>query len=150
MQEKLLKIKKPKKRIGRGIGSGKGKTSGRGHKGQLSRTSSGNIPRGFEGGQTPLKMRLPKKKGFRSVRNKKIAIKSTAINANFKTSKIELKDLVKKGLAQKDYRVKIILDEPIKTVKEFGEGIRVSKGVLASIKKSDKTGLCKSSEKFNK
>ncbi len=135
MQENLKKIKKTKKRIGRGMGSGTGKTSGRGHKGQLSRTSSGNIPRGFEGGQTPLKMRLPKKRGFRSIRNKNIAIKSSVINAGFKTAKLELKDLIKKGFATKKNNVKIILDEPLKIVKEFGEGVKASKGVLASIKK---------------
>jgi large subunit ribosomal protein L15 len=54
---------KNKKRIGRGIGSGKGKTSGRGTKGQNSRTGGGVRP-GFEGGQNPLAKRLPKKRGF--------------------------------------------------------------------------------------
>ena len=48
-----------RKRVGRGIGSGLGKTAGRGHKGQKSR-SGGNIRLGFEGGQMPLQMRLPK------------------------------------------------------------------------------------------
>ena len=50
---------KNRKRVGRGIGSGSGKTAGRGHKGQKSR-SGGNIRAGFEGGQMPLQMRLPK------------------------------------------------------------------------------------------
>ena len=50
---------KNRKRVGRGIGSGTGKTAGRGHKGQKSRTG-GNIRPGFEGGQMPLQMRLPK------------------------------------------------------------------------------------------
>jgi large subunit ribosomal protein L15 len=54
---------KRKKRIGRGIGSGHGKTAGRGHKGHGSR-SGGNTPPGYEGGQTPLQRRLPKR-GFR-------------------------------------------------------------------------------------
>lgn len=54
--------KKAKKRIGRGAGSGHGKTSGKGHKGQKAR-SGGNIPRGFEGGQMPLLRRIPKR-GF--------------------------------------------------------------------------------------
>jgi len=48
-----------RKRVGRGIGSGTGKTAGRGHKGQKSR-SGGNVRLGFEGGQMPLQMRLPK------------------------------------------------------------------------------------------
>ena len=55
---------KDAKRVGRGIGSGHGKTAGRGHKGQKSR-SGGSIKRGFEGGQMPLQRRLPKV-GFRS------------------------------------------------------------------------------------
>ena len=59
---------KSKKRLGRGIGSSKGKTSGRGHKGQKSR--SGVAIKSFEGGQMPLYRRLPKR-GFRSIKNKK-------------------------------------------------------------------------------
>ena len=57
---------KRRKRVGRGIGSGLGKTCGRGHKGQKSR-SGGSIRRGFEGGQQPLQMRLPKF-GFNSAK----------------------------------------------------------------------------------
>ena len=60
--------KKAKKRLGRGIGSSKGKTSGRGHKGQKSR--SGVAIKSFEGGQMPLYRRLPKR-GFNSFKNKK-------------------------------------------------------------------------------
>ena len=56
---------RPRKRVGRGPGSGQGKTAGRGHKGRLSR-SGGNSPPGYEGGQMPLQRRLPKR-GFRPV-----------------------------------------------------------------------------------
>ncbi len=66
-----LKIKKAKIRVGRGIGSGKGKTSGRGVKGQKSR--SGVAIKSFEGGQMPLYRRLPKR-GFNSISKTKIAI----------------------------------------------------------------------------
>ena len=62
------KALKTKKRLGRGIGSSKGKTSGRGHKGQKSR--SGVAIKSFEGGQMPLYRRLPKR-GFKSMANKK-------------------------------------------------------------------------------
>ena len=62
-----IKIKTLKKRLGRGIGSGKGKTSGRGHKGQKSR--SGVAIKSFEGGQMPLYRRLPKR-GFRQINKK--------------------------------------------------------------------------------
>jgi large subunit ribosomal protein L15 len=65
-----------RKRVGRGIGSGTGKTAGRGHKGQKSR-SGGNIRLGFEGGQMPLQMRLPKF-GF-----------SSRVNNNFKEVNIK-------------------------------------------------------------
>ena len=57
--------RKERVRVGRGIGSGLGKTAGRGHKGSFARTGKGKIKPGFEGGQMPLKTRLPKV-GFRS------------------------------------------------------------------------------------
>ena len=63
---------RPHKRVGRGPGSGNGKTAGRGHKGRLSR-SGGNTPPGYEGGQMPLQRRLPKR-GFRPVSRREYAI----------------------------------------------------------------------------
>lgn len=60
-----------RKRVGRGIGSGTGKTAGRGHKGQKSRTG-GKVQIGFEGGQMPIQRRLPKR-GFRSLMSKTMA-----------------------------------------------------------------------------
>ena len=65
------KVKTKKIRLGRGIGSGKGKTSGRGHKGQQAR--SGIAIKSFEGGQMPLYRRLPKR-GFNSIKKNNIAI----------------------------------------------------------------------------
>ena len=65
------KVKTKKIRLGRGIGSGKGKTSGRGHKGQKAR--SGIAIKSFEGGQMPLYRRLPKR-GFNSIKKNNIAI----------------------------------------------------------------------------
>ena len=67
----LTKINKKKTRVGRGIGSGKGKTSSRGHKGQKSR--SGVSIKSFEGGQMPLYRRLPKR-GFKSLNKNSTAI----------------------------------------------------------------------------
>lgn len=82
---KLHELKPPKgsrtraTRVGRGIGSGSGKTSGRGHKGQKSRSGSGIRP-GFEGGQMPLYRRLPKR-GFTNIFRKEIvAINVAALN----------------------------------------------------------------------
>ncbi len=62
-----------KKRVGRGIGSGHGKTSTRGHKGQKSRRGYGDLPAFFEGGQTPFIMRIPKR-GFKSPNKKEYEI----------------------------------------------------------------------------
>ncbi len=62
---KASKKQVTRRRVGRGIGSGLGKTSGRGHKGQKAR-SGGGVRRGFEGGQTPLYRRLPKR-GFKNI-----------------------------------------------------------------------------------
>lgn len=73
-------IKKNKKRVGRGTASGSGKTSGRGTKGQKSR-SGGNIRPGFEGGQMPLILRLPHKRGFKNIFAKKpLAVKTVWLN----------------------------------------------------------------------
>lgn len=62
-----------KKRVGRGTGSGHGKTAGKGHKGQKARAGGGVRP-GFEGGQTPLHRRLPQRRGFRNISRKEYAI----------------------------------------------------------------------------
>ena len=73
----LVKTNKKKIRVGRGIGSGKGKTSGRGHKGQKSRR--GVAIKSFEGGQMPLYRRLPKR-GFKSLNKQEVAILNLIIN----------------------------------------------------------------------
>lgn len=64
--------RKERTRVGRGIGSGLGKTAGRGHKGQYARTGKGKVRPGFEGGQMPLQRRLPKV-GFRSKQKVEVA-----------------------------------------------------------------------------
>ena len=93
------KLNKSKIRVGRGIGSGKGKTSGRGVKGQKSR--SGVAIKSFEGGQMPLYRRLPKR-GFNPIGKKRIAIlnldkiQSYIDKKNIKTSETLNSDLLKK------------------------------------------------------
>ena len=93
------KINKPKIRVGRGIGSGKGKTCGRGVKGQKSR--SGVAIKSFEGGQMPLYRRLPKR-GFNSVKKENIAIlnldkiQSHINKKNIKSGEIINSNLLKK------------------------------------------------------
>ncbi len=77
---------KAKKRVGRGIGSGLGKTSGRGHKGQNSRSGGGVRP-GFEGGQMPLARRLPKR-GFNNINKKQWAVVNIDTLNNFEDGAI--------------------------------------------------------------
>ena len=97
------KINKLKIRVGRGIGSGKGKTSGRGVKGQKSR--SGVAIKSFEGGQMPLYRRLPKR-GFKSFKKSNIAIinlsKIQSIYEKNKSSIIDLEFLKKIKVINKD------------------------------------------------
>ncbi len=105
-----IKIKtKKKKRLGRGIGSTKGKTSGRGHKGQKSR--SGVAIKSFEGGQMPLYRRLPKR-GFRTLKNKKNIAKINLSKIQeildkriyFSNGKVNLLSLQKVNLLNKKYK----------------------------------------------
>ena len=92
---------KERKRIGRGAGSGQGKTAGKGHKGQKARAGRGMRP-GFEGGQMPLQRRLPKR-GFNNIFRKEIAIVNVSdIDAAFDNGAVVTIDaLVEKGLVKK-------------------------------------------------
>ena len=88
------------KRKGRGIGSGNGKTAGRGHKGQWARSGGGVRP-GFEGGQMPLTRRLPKR-GFNNIFAKKYAeISLSDLNAFENGAEVTFAALVEKGMAKK-------------------------------------------------
>ncbi len=91
-----------KKRVGRGTGSGLGKTSGRGHKGQNSRSGGGVRP-GFEGGQTPLFKRLPKR-GFTNVSRKEYAVVNVEdLNIFEAGSVVTIESLRQEGLVKKIY-----------------------------------------------
>ena len=93
------KINKSKMRVGRGIGSGKGKTSGRGVKGQKSR--SGVAIKSFEGGQMPLYRRLPKR-GFNPISKKKIAVLNLdKIQYHIDKKNIKVNDLLNAELLKK-------------------------------------------------
>ena len=90
---------KTRKRVGRGIGSGLGKTSGRGHKGQKAR-SGGGVRRGFEGGQTPLYRRLPKR-GFTNIHaNNYTEVTLTMLNKS-KATDVTAESLVEEGIIGK-------------------------------------------------
>ena len=88
---------KNKKRIGRGIGSGMGKTAGRGTKGQKSR-SGGGVRLGFEGGQNPLTKRLPQLKGFKSRNPKNQVVSLNDLNGF--TGKVTKEKLFEKGIIE--------------------------------------------------
>ena len=92
---------KERKRIGRGAGSGQGKTAGKGHKGQKARAGRGMRP-GFEGGQMPLQRRVPKR-GFNNIFRTEMAIVNVAaLEANYEAGAVVTIDsLIEKGLVKK-------------------------------------------------
>ena len=93
---------KERKRIGRGHGSGQGKTAGKGHKGQKAR-SGGSIRPGFEGGQMPLQRRVPKR-GFNNIFAKKIvAINVSDLNKFEDGAEVDAQALVNVGIVKKEY-----------------------------------------------
>lgn len=94
--------KKVAKRIGRGHGSGQGKTAGKGHKGQKARSGGGVRP-GFEGGQMPLHRRIPKR-GFNNIFAKKIvAVNVAALNAFEDGAQVDAQALINAGIIKKEY-----------------------------------------------
>lgn len=123
--------RRARKRVGRGIGSGLGKTAGRGHKGQKSRSGSRILP-GFEGGQQPLQRRLPKF-GFTSkvgrITGEVTLAEVAAANADVVTLDVlKEADLVSRKLA----RVKVILSGSIDKAVTV-QGLGVTKGARAAI-----------------
>jgi len=137
----LIKNNKKKIRVGRGIGSGRGKTSSRGHKGQKSR--SGVAIKSFEGGQMPLYRRLPKR-GFKSFnKNKTVILNLSKIQKIFEKNKnvlknsLDLKILKDKNLVNKKYlKLKILGTGDIK------ENIEISANFASkqAIQKIEKAG----------
>jgi len=124
--------KKSPKRLGRGIGSGHGKTCGRGHKGQSSRSGSSSTV-GFEGGQMPLQRRLPKI-GFNSAK-----IKSTAEVRLHELTRVEAEVIDLQALKKANIipagaeRAKIILSGKIDKAVKI-QGVAVTQGASAAIK----------------
>lgn len=120
-----------KKRAGRGIGSGLGKTGGRGHKGQKSR-SGGKVRPGFEGGQQPLQMRLPKF-GFNSAIARVTAEVTLSELNKVDAEVIDIEALRKAGIINGHItRAKVMLSGEIKKPVSL-KGIRVTKGARAAI-----------------
>jgi large subunit ribosomal protein L15 len=109
IHELQLESSKDRKRVGRGIGSGHGKTAGRGTKGQNSRTGGG-VRVGFEGGQNPLAKRLPKKRGFVPLSQVEYQVVNLAqIDRLDAGSVLDAEALVAAGLAKKTtVRIKLL------------------------------------------
>lgn len=121
------------KRLGRGIGSGLGKTSGKGHKGQHAR-AGGYHKVGFEGGQMPLQRRLPKT-GFKSHFAGTAELRLDSLNKL--EGEVSLDTLKKaKLVSQHTEKVKVILAGELSKALKFGADVRVTKGARAAIEKA--------------
>lgn len=123
--------RKAKRRVGRGAGSGLGKTAGKGHKGQKAR-AGGSVPAGFEGGQLPLQMRVPKF-GFRSRIGRITAEVRLGELARIPGDEINLAALIQANVLRRDVkRARVVLSGSIDravTVK----GLKVTRGARAAI-----------------
>ena len=130
------KLNKTKIRVGRGIGSGKGKTSGRGVKGQKSR--SGVAIKSFEGGQMPLYRRLPKR-GFKSLNKKNIAILNLSKIQNILDKQ---KNEIKNVLDLKILKEKKLINKKFLKLKILGTG-EIKKNIEISAHFASKQALTK-------
>jgi large subunit ribosomal protein L15 len=132
----LVKNNKKKIRVGRGIGSGRGKTSTRGHKGQKSR--SGVAIKSFEGGQMPLYRRLPKR-GFKSLKKNNTAILNLSkIQSMLDKSKNDLKNIIDLKILKE----KNLINSKYLKLKILGAG-EIKKNIEISAHFASKTALTK-------
>tara|TARA_E500000178_G_scaffold345838_1_gene396438 strand:- start:22 stop:477 length:456 start_codon:yes stop_codon:yes gene_type:complete len=132
----LVKNNRKKIRVGRGIGSGKGKTSSRGHKGQKSR--SGVAIKSFEGGQMPLYRRLPKR-GFKSLnKNRTAVLNLSKIQKILEKSANEIKD----SLDLKILKEKKLVNKKFLKLKILGTG-EIKKNIQISAHSASKQALSK-------
>ncbi len=128
---------KDRKRVGRGPGSGTGKTAGRGVKGQKSR-SGGYHKVGFEGGQMPIQRRLPKR-GFRSLSRKRVAEVRLHELDKLEASEVDLAVLIASGVVARDtIRAKVIASGTVNRAVNL-KGVAVSKGARAAIEQAGGT-----------
>jgi large subunit ribosomal protein L15 len=123
--------KSSKKRVGRGIGSGLGKTGGRGHKGQKSR-SGGSVKPGFEGGQMPIQRRLPKF-GFTSRKAMTTAELNLAEIAKVEGDVVDLATLKAAGLIRKNILAAKVIKSGEISRKVTVKGLKVTKGAREAI-----------------
>jgi large subunit ribosomal protein L15 len=124
--------RKDRVRVGRGIGSGLGKTAGRGHKGQFARSGKGKVKAGFEGGQMPLQRRLPKV-GFRSKKAQRISEIMLYQLDSLKADVIDFDVLTAAGfIGTRSLTAKIVKKGEIKRAITL-KGIAVTAGAKAAI-----------------
>lgn len=126
---------KNSKRVGRGNGSGNGKTAGKGHKGQKAR-SGGGVRIGFEGGQMPIMRRIPKR-GFNNIFAKKFAIINVSDLNKFTDGTVVDAELLKAaGLIKKEYDGVKVLGNGDITVKVTVKAAKFSKSAVEKIEKA--------------
>jgi large subunit ribosomal protein L15 len=136
IHELPLKSHKAKKRLGRGIGSGQGKTAGRGTKGQNSRTGGG-VRVGFEGGQTQLSQRLPKVRGFKSKNPTNYQVVNVGDLARYKAGVVDGAKLAADGLVKKaDGLIKLLSVGEV----TVAYTVEVTAASQVAIKKIEKAG----------
>lgn len=129
---------KSNKRLGRGLGSGKGKTAGRGQKGQKAR---GKVPAGFSGGGLPLFKKIPLLRGWgnRKITAKPVVINLGQIGAVMKTGEVNIESLVANGLVTQhdilDREIKVLGDGEFSSKLTF-KGLRVSKQAQQKIEQA--------------
>ena len=124
--------RKERIRVGRGIGSGLGKTAGRGHKGQFARSGKGKVKAGFEGGQMPLQRRLPKV-GFRSKKAHQVSEVLLYQLDSLKADVVDFDVLKAAGLIEtRAERAKIVKRGEIKRAVKL-KGVAVTAGAKAAI-----------------
>ena len=130
--------RKQTKRLGRGLGSGQGKTAGKGHKGQNSR-SGGGVAIGFEGGQTPFYKRMPKR-GFTNFTRKEYAIVNLAALEKFDNDAVVTPELLKEvGIVKKEFDGVKVLGNGTLTKKLTVKCDKVSASAKAAIEKAGGT-----------
>ncbi|HVP33841.1 MAG TPA: 50S ribosomal protein L15 [Steroidobacteraceae bacterium] len=124
--------RKVRVRVGRGIGSGLGKTAGRGHKGQYARTGKGKVKAGFEGGQMPMQRRLPKV-GFRSKLSRDTSEVLLYKLDSVKADVVDFAALQNAGLVTtRAIRAKVVKKGEIKRAVKL-KGVAVTAGARAAI-----------------
>jgi large subunit ribosomal protein L15 len=127
--------RKQTKRLGRGLGSGQGKTAGKGHKGQNSR-SGGGVAIGFEGGQTPFYKRMPKR-GFTNFTRKEYAIVNLAALEKFDNDAVVTPELLKEvGIVKKEFDGVKVLGNGTLTKKLTVKCNKISASAKAAVEKA--------------